>query len=143
MRIVVLLFILLPHLLPAASLRSEAEDFLSTLSSRGFTGTGLAILELALLEPCTLAVYPPSTSDGGFVIGMGGNNTFDLNLRVEGDGWFLEDSLPDDLPVIRIDSAAAADGLYVIVCARDMIRGARSDSTAVMWAFRPVDPEDE
>ncbi len=143
MRFVVLLFILLANLLQAASLRSEAEDFLATLAARGYTGTGLAILELTLLEPCTLAVYPPSASSEGFVIGMGGNNTFDLNLRLEGEGWFREDSLPDDLPVIRVDSATAGQGLYVIVCARDMIRGARSDSTAVMWAFYPVDPEDE
>ena len=143
MRIPLLLFILLPQLFSAASLRSEAEDFLSGLAARGYTGTGLTVLELGLLEPCTLAIYPPAASGGGFVVGMGGNNTLDLHLRLEGDGWFREDSLPDDLPVIRVDSAAAAGGLYVIACARDMTGGSRTDSTAVMWAFSTVDPEDE
>ncbi len=121
------------------SLYSEAVSFLVRLSSHGYTGSGIIPLELSLLVPCTLSVYPPSHSAEGFYIGMGGNNILNLGLRLEGEEWFLEDSMPDDLPVLRLDSTEAAKGNRLIICATDMIRGCRMDSVMVIWAFLPVD----
>ena len=123
----------------AESLRSEAISFLMRLSSQGYSGSGIVCLELPLLEPCTLSVYPPSNAAGGFYIGMGGNNILNLGLRLEGEEWYMEDSMPDDLPVLRLDSIKVAEGNRLIVCATDMIRGCRMDSVAVIWAFLPVD----
>jgi hypothetical protein len=126
--------------LHAFSLRTEALAFLSRLSAQGYPGTGMTLLELNLMEPCTVSIYPPAGSPPGFVIGMGGNDMLDMDLRLEGNGWSLEDSLPDDLPVLRLDSAAASGTIYAIVCVRDMIRGSMADSAAVIWAFAPVEP---
>ncbi len=123
----------------AEGLYSEAVSFLIRLSSQGHTGSGIMALELSLLMPCTMSVYPPSHSAGGFYIGMGGNNTLNLGLRLEGEGWFMEDSMPDDLPVLRLDSTEVAEGNRLIICATDMIRGCRTDSAMVIWAFLPVD----
>ncbi len=97
-------------------------------------------MRLDLMEPCTVSVYPPEgTCSDGYYAALGGNNILDLGLRLEGDGWFLEDSLPDDVPVFRVDSAEIAGGRRLIVCAWDMIRGFRADSAVVIWAFAPVD----
>lgn len=123
----------------AEGLYSEAVSFLVRLSSQGYTGSGIMALELSLLVPCTLFVYPPSHSSGGFYIGMGGNNILNLSLRLEGEEWFKEDSMPDDLPVLRLDSTEVAEGNRLIICATDMIRGSRTDSATVIWAFLPVD----
>lgn len=124
-----------------STLSEEAGAFMERLAAQGFPGTGIVLMELKLLEPCTLAIYPPAGSPAGFVIGMGGNNLLDLYLRLEGDGWVLEDSLPDDLPVLKVDSSMIAGSImYVTVCARDMIRGCMADSAVVIWAFAPVDP---
>jgi hypothetical protein len=126
------------------SLHSEALSFLERLSSRGFTGTGIIVCKLNLLEPCTVMVYPPlSSSTEGFYAALGGNNILNLDLRLEGNDWFLEDSMPDDLPVIRLDSAQVSGGIRLIICAKDMIRSSRSDSTAIVWAFFPVDRNEE
>jgi hypothetical protein len=135
----VILFLAVPQL-HAFSLRSEALAFLSRLSAQGYPGTGMTLLELNLMEPCTVSIYPPAGSPPGFVIGMGGNNMLDMHLRLEGNGWSLDDSLPDDLPVLRLDSAEASGIIYAIVCVRDMIRGSMTDSAAVIWAFAPVEP---
>jgi len=97
-------------------------------------------LELGLMEPCTLLLFPPEgTCSGGYYAGLGGNNILDLYLRLEGEGWFLEDTFPDDVPVLRVDSTALAEGRRLIVCAMDMIRGATADSAVVVWAYAPVD----
>jgi hypothetical protein len=139
-RFLLCLLLLLPVAAAEASLHSEALLFLERLSSQGFTGIGILDCSLNLLEPCTLMVYPPlNSSDGGFYAALGGNNILDLGLRLEGDNWFLEDTMPDDYPVIRLDSAQVSEGKLLIVCAFDMIRGFRSDSVAVVWAFSPVD----
>lgn len=122
-----------------ANLHSEAESFLARLSSQGYTGRVIAPLELSLLEPCTLSIYPPSRSNGGFFIGLGGNNTLDLGLRLEGEDWFIEDSMPDDIPVLRADSSEVTEANRLIIQALDMIRGCRIDSAMVIWAFSPVD----
>lgn len=101
------------------------------------------VCSLSLLEPCTVMVYPPlNSSTGGFYAAMGGNNILDLGLRLEGDGWFLEDTMPDDYPVLRLDSVQVSRGRRLIICAYDMIRGFRTDSAAVIWAFSPVDRTD-
>jgi len=122
------------------SLHSEAMDFLERLYSRGYSSVALAGLTLDLLEPCTLALYPPEEGCfEGYYAAMGGNNILDLGLRLEGEDWFLEDSFPDDVPVIRVDSAEVAGGRRLIVCAEDMIRGFRTDSAVVVWAYSPVD----
>jgi hypothetical protein len=134
---VLLLAVPLAH---ASSLQAEALAFLSRLSAQGYPGTGMRLLELSLLEPCTLSIYPPAGSPAGFVIGMGGNNMLDMHLRLEGEGWSMDDSLPDDLPVLRVDSGEVSGNIYAIVCARDMIRGRMADSAAVIWAFTPVEP---
>lgn len=122
------------------TLGSEASAILERLYSQGYTGVARAGLLLDLMEPCTLGVYPPEgTCSNGYYLALGGNNILDLGLRLEGEGWFLEDTFPDDVPVIRVDSAAIAGGCRLIVCAEDMIRGCLSDSAVVMWAFAPVD----
>ncbi|MBN2585758.1 MAG: hypothetical protein JXA64_06920 [Candidatus Fermentibacteraceae bacterium] len=123
------------------TLHSEAVSLLERLSSQGYTCVALADMRLDLLEPCTVSVYPPEgTCSDGYYAALGGNNILDLGLRLEGEGWFLEDSLPDDIPVLRVDSAEIAGSRRLIVCAWDMIRGFRTDSTVVIWAFAPVDP---
>ncbi len=122
-------------------LRREAEDFLGTLAARGYTGTALEVVELYLLEPCTLAVYPPDSTGGGFFVGMGGNNVLDLELSVCGDGWVLTDTMPDDLPVIELGPGEAAEARLAVLRATDMTRGALSDSAALLWALEPVDLE--
>ncbi len=125
------------------TLHSEALAFLERLSSQGYTGIGIIECRLNLLEPCTIMVYPPlNSSTGGFYATLGGNNILDLGLRLEGEDWFLEDSMPDDYPVLRLDSAQVSEGKRLIICVYDMIRGFRSDSVAVVWAFSPVDWND-
>ncbi len=140
----VILFILLAVIpLSGDTLRSEALSVLERLSSQGYTGTGIILFSLNLLEPCTLMVYPPlNSSTGGFYAALGGNNIVDLSLRLEGEDWFSEDTMPDDCPVLRLDSVQVSDGKRLIICAYDMIRGFRSDSVAVIWAFSPVDRTD-
>lgn len=121
-------------------LHREATVFLERLYSQGHTCVAMKGLELYLMEPCTLSVYPPEKSCGeGFYAALGGNNILDLGLRLEGDGWFIEDSLPDDVPVLRVDHVQIAEGRRLIVTAHDMIRGAAADSVMVIWAFSPVD----
>ncbi len=126
--------------LSGGTLLSEAMSILERLSSQGYTGTGIITCSLNLLEPCTVMVYPPLySSTGGFYAALGGNNILDLGLRLEGEDWFLEDTMPDDCPVLRLDSVQVSEGKRLIICAYDMIRGFRSDSAAVIWAFSPVD----
>lgn len=126
------------------SLHTEALSFLERLYSQGLTGTGIIDCKLNLLEPCTVMVYPPlSSSAEGFYAALGGNNILNLDLRLEGDDWFLEDSTQDDLPVLCVDSAQVSGGIRLIICATDMIRGFRSDSIAIVWAFSPVDRDEE
>lgn len=97
-------------------------------------------LQLNLLEPCTVNVFPPVHSAyEGFYVGLGGNNILDLGLRLEGEEWFLEDGKMDDCPVLVVDSSQIASGKKLVICAEDMIRGARRDSAVVIWAFAPVD----
>lgn len=123
-----------------SDLHREATAFLERLYSRGHTCVAMKGFELNLMEPCTMAVYPPEKSCGeGFYAALGGNNILDLGLRLEGDGWFIEDSLPDDVPVLGVDHVQIAEGRRLIVTARDMIRGALVDSVVVIWAFSPVD----
>ena len=138
-RVLLILCLVAVSVTIAEGLHSEAVSFLMRLSSQGYTGSGIVCLELSLLVPCTLSVYPPSHSAGGFYIGMGGNNILNLGLRLEGEEWFIEDSMPDDLPVLRLNSIEVAEGNRLIVCVTDMIRGCRIDSVAVIWAFLPVD----
>ncbi len=139
MKTVLIIICLATASIPAAeSLYSEAVSFLLRLSSQGYTGSGIMNLELSLLVPCTLSVYPPSRSAGGFYMGMGGNNILNLGLRLEGEDWFIEDSMPDDLPVLRLNPTEVAEGNRLIICATDMIRGCRTDSAVVIWAFLPV-----
>ncbi len=125
------------------TLRSEALSFLERLSSQGYTGAGIIGCSLNLLEPCTVMVYSPlNSSTGGFYAALGGNNILDLGLRLEGEDWFVEDTMPDDYPVLRLDSVQVSEGNRLIICAYDMIRGFRSDSASVVWAFSPVDRTD-
>lgn len=141
----IFLFVILLSAISSAggTLHSEALAFLERLSSQGYTGIGIIDCRLNLLEPCTIMVYPPlNSSTGGFYAAMGGNNILDLGLRLEGEYWFIEDTLPDDYPVLRLDSAQVSEGKCLIICALDMIRGFRSDSVAVVWAFSPVDRSD-
>ena len=141
----IFLFVILVAAIPSAggTLHSEALSFLERLSSQGYTGSGIIGRRLNLLEPCTVMVYPPlNSSIEGFYAALGGNNILDLGLRLEGEDWFLEDSMPDDYPVLRLDSVQISDGKRLIICAYDMIRGYRSDSVAVVWAFSPVDRND-
>ncbi len=136
-----MLFAAIP--LAAGTLRSEALSFLERLSSQGYTGTGIICCRLNQLEPCTIMVYPPlNSSTEGFYAALGGNNILDLGLRLEGENWFVEDTLPDDYPVLRLDSAQVSEGKRLIICAYDMIRGFQIDSVAVVWAFTPVDRSD-
>jgi hypothetical protein len=124
----------------AESLRSDAESFLARLRSHDYTCVAVKMLQLQLMEPCTLSLFPPAGAcTGGYYAALGGNNILDLDLRLEGSGWWLQDSLPDDIPVLQVDSAQIQDGRRLIVCAMDMLRGARVDSVAVLWAYAPVD----
>lgn len=141
----IVIFFILATVIPVSggTLHSEALSVLERLSSQGYTGSGIIVFSLNLLEPCTVMVYPPlNSSTGGFYAALGGNNIVDLGLRLEGEGWFLEDTMPDDCPVLRLDSIQVSEGKRLIICAYDMIRGFRSDSVAVIWAFSPVDRTD-
>jgi hypothetical protein len=124
----------------AGTLRSEAESFLERLYSQGYTHIALMGLEVGLMEPCTVNVYSPQGAcSDGFYAALGGNNILDLGLRLEGNGWWLEDRMPDDIPVIHVDSIQISGSRRLIICANDMLRGFRTDSVFVVWALLPVD----
>ncbi len=114
---------------------------LQRLSSLGYEAIAMRTLEMGLLDPCTLWLYAPGNTGGGFLIGMGGSDVLDLRLRAEGDGWFLEDTMPDDLPVIELDAWQARTLRRVILTVTDMLRSAPSDSALFMYALAPVDPD--
>lgn len=142
-RVISVLCISIATCFGAGSLHSEAQEVLERLMAQGYSGAGIIELKLELMEPCTLSLYPPLGSGGGFYIGLGGNNILDLGLRLCGGDWIVEDSMPDDYPVLRVDSAEVAGGDYLIICASEMIRGFLSDSAIVLWAFSPVDRYDQ
>lgn len=121
-------------------LEEEGLQFLQRLSSLGYEAVAMRTLDLGLLDPCTLQVYTPGNTGGGFLIGMGGGDVLDLRLRAEGDGWALEDTLMDDLPVIELDARQVSTLRRVILTVTDMLRSAPSDSALFMYAFAPVDP---
>lgn len=121
-------------------LEEEGLQFLQRLSSMGYEAVAMRTLELRMLDPCTLQIYAPGNTGGGFLVGMGGRDVLDLRLRVEGDGWALEDTLPDDLPVIELDARQARTIRRVILTVMDMLRSTPSDSVLFMYALAPVDP---
>ena len=127
--------------MPAWSgLHTEAMSFLDRLRSRGYTAQAIQELELHLLEPCTLRLFlPESLAVAGVFAAMGGTDILDLHLKLEGDGWLVEDTFPDDMPVLKVDSSRISDASFLVVCARDMLRGASTDSAVVLWALKTVD----
>ncbi|MDM7992281.1 MAG: hypothetical protein QUS11_03110 [Candidatus Fermentibacter sp.] len=127
---------------PAAAssdLGAEALVFLDRLASTGYGGIFMAPLEVSILEPCTLDVMMNPLADRGFFMAIGGENVLDLSLVVEGNGWSVSDSFPDDFPVLELDAPLAATVRRMIVCATDMIHNADRDSVVVMYAVSVVD----
>lgn len=122
------------------TLSEEARDFLDRLSAQGCGGIAMIPLELELLEPCTLAVYPRPDAPSGFYMGMGGPRTLDLTITLLGPGWRLADSLPDDFPVLELQAPLAGSVRWVVACATDMTHNATTDSAVVMYALASVDP---
>jgi len=127
----------------AGSLRDEANEFLSILLSQGYIAAGVQGIEVQYLEPCTLGVSSQLFRErsGGYLIAMGGNYILDLELELQGEGWSVIDTFPDDLPVFELDSLQIVSSRRIILLAVDMTHGILQDSVIVMWALLPVDPD--
>jgi len=127
----------------AGSLRDEAMEFLGILLSQGYIAAGVQGVEVQYLEPCTLGVSSQLFlgRPGGYLIAMGGNYILDLELELQGEGWSVLDTLPDDLPVFELDSLQIASSRRIILLAADMTHGILQDSVIVIWALLPVDPD--
>ena len=127
----------------AGSLRSEAMEFLSILLSQGYIAASVQGVEVQYLDPCTLDVSSQlfRGRSGGYLIAMGGNYILDLELELQGEGWSVLDTFPDDLPVFELDSLQIASSRRIILIAADMTHGILRDSVVVMWALLPVDPD--
>jgi hypothetical protein len=124
-----------------ATLWSEAGELLDILQSQGYRIGGITEVEVSYLQPCTLYTSRSFLADsrGGFLIAMGGNHILDLELELQGYGWTLRDTLPDDMPVIEVDSSHIATSSLMVLLARDMTHCALQDSVVVVWALLPVD----
>ena len=125
----------------AGTLWDEAMDFLDILVSQGYYVGGITELEITYLEPCTLGTSPGFLTDkpGGYLIAMGGNHILNLELELQGTGWSIVDTLPDDFPVLEVDSQQVATASRIILLARDMTHCSLQDSVVVMWVLLPVD----
>lgn len=123
------------------SLRSDVLRMLNHMYAQGYQAFLVRYLQLDLLQPCTLAVPPLSTADDYVLMAMGGNRTLDIRLTMTDDTSKLVDTLPDDMPVFRLDPSTVLEARLIVVEALDMTHGARSDSAVVMWLLRPVDRE--
>jgi hypothetical protein len=141
MRAAVILFLAAAFSCQAGTLWQEAMDFLDILVSQGYRVGGVTGVEVSYLEPCTLQARTGFLSEGpgGFLIAMGGNYILDLELELQGPGWSVSDTLPDDLPVIEVDSVQIVTSQRLILLARDMTHCMLQDSVVVMWALLPVD----
>ncbi len=125
----------------AGTLWDEAIDLLDILVSQGYYVGGITELEISYLEPCTLGTFTGFLTDkpGGYLIAMGGNHILDLELELQGAGWSIIDTLPDDFPVLEVDSRQLATASRIILLARDMTHCSLHDSVVVMWVLLPVD----
>jgi hypothetical protein len=126
-------------LLLTGGLRGEVEDFLSYQARQGLDVHSVRLLRLDLLRPCSLAVPPLRGDLEGYLAAFGGNHTLDLWISIADTSWAVSDSLPDDVPVLRLTPKLLREADMVVLEALDMTHGASSDSAAVMWLLRPVD----
>jgi len=127
-------------LLLTGGLRSEVAEYLSHQSRQGLQLQSVQLLEVEMLTPCTLAVPPFRKGLEGYLAAFGGNYTLDLWISISDSSWSLADSMPDDVPVLELDGKQLMEADHIVVEALDMTHGAGSDSAAVMWLLRSVDP---
>jgi hypothetical protein len=123
----------------AADLMDSGAELIQRLVAQGYESVLMKPVILEMLQPCTLSVYTPWNSGGGFFVGVGGRHVLDLYLRVEGDSWMIEDTLPDDLPVIELSAGEVHEVRRVILEAMDMTGGATTDSALFFYALSQVD----
>jgi len=123
----------------AGGLPGEVRDFLAYQARQGLDVQSVQMLRLDMLQPCTLAVPPLRKGLEGYLAAFGGNHTLDLRVSIADTSWAVSDSLPDDVPVIRLGPKLLHEADLVVLEALDMTHGASSDSAAVMWILRPVD----
>jgi hypothetical protein len=141
MRPAMLLILIVSLVSIGGSLWGEAMDFLDILVSQGYRVGSITALEVSYLEPCTLQTCSGflTGKPGGYLIAMGGNHILDLELELQGPGWSIIDTLPDDFPVLEVDSIQVATASRILLLARDMTHCSLNDSVVVMWALLPVD----
>jgi hypothetical protein len=121
----------------AGGLSGEVEEFLNYQARQGLEVQAVQMLELDLMSPCTLAVPPFRRGLSGYLTGFGGNHTLDLWISIADSTRVLDDTLPDDVPVLRLDAGRLGKAGVVVLEARDMTHGAVADSAAVMWLLSP------
>lgn len=123
----------------AEPLGEEGLQWLDRLSSQGYDVINMRTLPLEYLEPCTVSIYLPDTVGAGFFIALGSSNILDLYMEVDGAGWVIRDSLPDDCPVLRVTAGQSSSARFAVLRAVDMLYDAVADSAVFMYALERVD----
>src|SRR6056297_1760259 len=125
-------FLALTVAVTAGGLSADVEDFLDYQARQGLDIQAVQLLELELMRPCTLAIPPLRRGLSGYLAGFGGNHTLDLWISIADSTWVLDDTLPDDVPVLRLGAGRLSEAESMVLEARDMTHGAAVDSAAVM-----------
>lgn len=127
--------LLLSSLSPAARPPGQAGTFLERLVDSGYEAVRIVELEARLLEPCTLTVYPRGDVIEAYFAAMGGDHVLDLEMVIHGEGWIARDTLPDDLPIVLLDSTMVSSVRFVELTILDTTHHARSETVSFITAF--------
>ncbi|MBN1435013.1 hypothetical protein JW921_09645 [Candidatus Fermentibacterales bacterium] len=113
----------------------QADDFVGRLVDAGYEGIRVETILAGFEQPCTLAVYPPRDVLEGYLAGMGGRFVLDLEMRIHGEGWTIVDTLPDDFPVIHLDSSQVRSIRFVELTVLDLTHNVLEDSISFIVAL--------
>jgi hypothetical protein len=119
----------------AARPPGQARTLLERLVDSGYEAVRIEELEAQLLQPCTLTVYPRQDVIEAYFVAMGGGHVLDLEMVVHGEGWIARDTLPDDLPILLLDSTMVSSVRFVELTILDTTHQARSDTISFITAF--------